>query len=721
MTRKGRLVFLGLSLIVLILIGYFSTGGFAFLLQQFWFTAGLFLLVLLSLVDQPHFSKDANIFQNGVSAWISLLLVPAESRSIVWWAFLGWSTYLITSSYLLMWIRSRELSNENPSIQLLSRVNRQIGRPEALFSALFLWGCFLQFRPPAKGLNALLLFWAVFMIVNLQVVSQAIEDFLTARTKPAARLVGVIHRLVSPRIAEATLSAELPIKIVGRQLQITKDRTVVGDAIIIDDRFVAGRRIGRLAITVIQDQWALVSADSSSEISLAFRDEGVSQELGESPISVADVGSEIGKLVFHVHPDLNLQSGEVVWTSITSGAKAFYQVVSGQVFQIDAGDGNCIQSVKASAGQLGIWDSKSCRFETVTWVPPAGELVRRAASASAGTHGIPTKHVVVGTVPNSDFPVHVNIEDVITHNTAIIGVTGSGKSYLAFHLIEAMVANDIRVIILDLSRQHFLYLKSLNPTPLKTPADVSSWLASNSLIGIHQYATAAASYPQVTSQFVEEAFKELAKTTLRPGENEPARLCIVFEEAHSIIPEWNQVAIDADRNHVNKTARIILQGRKFGMGSLIITQRTANVTKTILNQCNTIFALQSFDQTGLDFLKNYMGDEYSHAISTLPSRRTILVGKASSSTRPIILEIGDFSERWRSAMSQGDTAGNTELATGEIPIENAMVSVSAGLTQGNVDSAEEPSVWNAVIGEPAETNKVSDIDSDDAQERNVEE
>jgi hypothetical protein len=119
MTRKGRLVFLGLSLIVLILIGYFSTGGFAFLLQQFWFTAGLFLLVLLSLVDQPHFSKDANIFQNGVSAWISLLLVPGESRSIVWWAFLGWSTYLITSSYLLMWIRSRELSNENPSIQLI--------------------------------------------------------------------------------------------------------------------------------------------------------------------------------------------------------------------------------------------------------------------------------------------------------------------------------------------------------------------------------------------------------------------------------------------------------------------------------------------------------------------------------------------------------------------------------------------------------------------------
>jgi hypothetical protein len=80
---------------------------------------------------------------------------------------------------------------------------------------------------------------------------------------------------------------------------------------------------------------------------------------------------------------------------------------------------------------------------------------------------------------------------------------------------------------------------------------------------------------------------------------------------------------------------------------LIITQRTANVTKTTLNQCNTIFAFQSFDQTGLDFLKNYMGEEYSHAISTLPTRHAILVGKASSSTRPLLFSVSDLTERWK--------------------------------------------------------------------------
>jgi DNA helicase HerA-like ATPase len=113
-----------------------------------------------------------------------------------------------------------------------------------------------------------------------------------------------------------------------------------------------------------------------------------------------------------------------------------------------------------------------------------------------------------------------------------------------------------------------------------------------------------------------------------------------------LIPEWNQVAQQSDTHQVNRSARVILQGRKFGLGALVISQRTANVTKTILNQCNTIFALRSFDQTGLDFLRNYMGEEYSQAISTLPDRTAILVGKASSSVRPIIFRVSDFAVRW---------------------------------------------------------------------------
>src|SRR5262249_35715719 len=79
------------------------------------------------------------------------------------------------------------------------------------------------------------------------------------------------------------------------------------------------------------------------------------------------------------------------------------------------------------------------------------------------------------------------------------------------------------------------------------------------------------------------------------GMTDTARCCLVLEEAHSLIPEWTAVASEGDRGAANGTARAILQGRKFGFGCLVITQRTANVTKSILNQCNTIFALRVYD------------------------------------------------------------------------------------------------------------------------------
>jgi hypothetical protein len=325
-------------------------------------------------------------------------------------------------------------------------------------------------------------------------------------------------------------------------------------------------------------------------------------------------------------------------------ADTFYQIVSATIDQTGLEEGNASQSVRVIAGQLGNWEAKQATFAPIDWVAPAGELVA-VSGGIGGADKIPEGHCVVGQVPNSTFPVHINLSDSITHNTAIVGVTGSGKSYLAFHIIEAMVKKGVKVLILDISRQHDLHLTQHNPTALKTVADVKTWLDSAAPIGIHQFGVDTTGYPQITADFVTAAFTELSKTKLERGKNIPAKLCIVFEEAHSLIPEWNQVAQKGDEQQVNRTARVILQGRKYGMGALIITQRTANVTKTILNQCNTMFALRSFDQTGLDFLRNYMGEEYSQAISTLPRYTAVLVGQASSSSRPIILKVSDFSAR----------------------------------------------------------------------------
>jgi uncharacterized protein len=100
---------------------------------------------------------------------------------------------------------------------------------------------------------------------------------------------------------------------------------------------------------------------------------------------------------------------------------------------------------------------------------------------------------------------------------------------------------------------------------------------------------------------------------------------------------------------VNSISQIALQGRKYNVGFIVVAQRTANVSKTVLTQCNTIVAFQQFDKTSSDFLLNYMGTEMVTALPALRFRQAIAVGKAFRSGVPVIFEVSEIFEDGRPA------------------------------------------------------------------------
>jgi len=63
-------------------------------------------------------------------------------------------------------------------------------------------------------------------------------------------------------------------------------------------------------------------------------------------------------------------------------------------------------------------------------------------------------------------------------------------------------------------------------------------------------------------------------------------MMLVVEEAHNFCPQVGQVA----SSKVFRT--IASEGRKFGLGLLIVTQRAAKVDKNVLSQCNTQIILK---------------------------------------------------------------------------------------------------------------------------------
>jgi len=143
--------------------------------------------------------------------------------------------------------------------------------------------------------------------------------------------------------------------------------------------------------------------------------------------------------------------------------------------------------------------------------------------------------------------------------------------------------------------------------------------------------------PVEITQIVSEVALDLVSDAMR----DYAKLCLVLEEAHSLIPEFGSIVVENDKHATNGTARAILQGRKYGFGCIVVTQRTANVTKTILNQCNSIFAMRTFDETGKDFLANYIGKDYTNILSSLGERQAVYFGKSSSCENPVLIRLND--------------------------------------------------------------------------------
>jgi hypothetical protein len=142
------------------------------------------------------------------------------------------------------------------------------------------------------------------------------------------------------------------------------------------------------------------------------------------------------------------------------------------------------------------------------------------------------------------------------------------------------------------------------------------------------------------------------------GESDEPRVWLILEEAHSLTPESTEGLIKDDIRAVSSSARSVLQGRKYGFGCLLITQRTANVTKTILNQCHTMFALRSYDATGVAFLSNYFGDRYSNLLSSLPKYHCVAFGEGIGSAAPVVMRLNDPDEfrgqLWDPAVAEMD-------------------------------------------------------------------
>ena len=120
---------------------------------------------------------------------------------------------------------------------------------------------------------------------------------------------------------------------------------------------------------------------------------------------------------------------------------------------------------------------------------------------------------------------------------------------------------------------------------------------------------------------------------------------LVMEEAHTFIKRYKEDVENQDAAAVcyQVFERIAREGRKFGLGLVLSSQRPSELSPTVLSQCNTFLLHRISNDSDQDLVHRLVPDNLKgllRELPLLPSQSAILLGWASE--LPILVRMNDL-------------------------------------------------------------------------------
>lgn len=120
---------------------------------------------------------------------------------------------------------------------------------------------------------------------------------------------------------------------------------------------------------------------------------------------------------------------------------------------------------------------------------------------------------------------------------------------------------------------------------------------------------------------------------------------LVLEEAHTFVHRdlTADGAPPAGRACCRTFERIAREGRKFGLGLVLASQRPTEMSATVLSQCNTFLLHRIVNDRDQDLVRRLVPDalgDLLRDLPSLPSQRAILLGWGAPA--PVLVEIREF-------------------------------------------------------------------------------
>lgn len=120
------------------------------------------------------------------------------------------------------------------------------------------------------------------------------------------------------------------------------------------------------------------------------------------------------------------------------------------------------------------------------------------------------------------------------------------------------------------------------------------------------------------------------KLTQTREEREGDPILLVCEEAHRYVPDRGEAQYAAAQDAVRRIAR---EGRKYGIGLMLVSQRPSDVESTVLSQCNSWLVLRLTNGRDQEHVGRFLPDTMAGLVKLLPSlprREALFVGEAAA-------------------------------------------------------------------------------------------
>lgn len=653
------------------------TGG----IESVWLLSAL-ALWFLSLLSAPWFIPPRDALANGITSAAILLTmdlspVPqfAAELDALRWAAAVYSGAVAGLALIALFLHDHD--QRAGAGRFVFRLTGIFGKGEILYTPPAVISIVGAYQHSYTTIAWLAILWIFFIVARpAERVAAAWRQWsIDSAAHGDAPAVGVIDRIDHPNILRVRLnpsSAWRPQTLHVASMPDGDQQYVLSLFSQLQGTDVIGTG---LCVAAVADKLDLPTGHiclSHDEKMTARFIEGLSGTRGAQLVGFTVENSTIGTLRFEIAASHGLAEGNVVFARI-AGEDVFYQILDAETAE-ESFDRNPRGTHIVRAAQLGRYGADR-GFTKYPWLPLMNTPLFATAAREFPATQIGEREFEIGKVPSTNIGVIASIDDLVEYHAAILGVTGTGKTELALDIVREAVERGVKVFCVDFTGDYRERLASLEPAfPSPTPeqgADLEAKLfavETGEFGAKKEKATLKDAIDALRDQTVEQidtflredgknlAIFELAeiantKATLRltelylssimnwAREHRRARqIMLVLEEAHTIVPETFGAGFDHDTQFVvSRIGQIALQGRKYGVGLLIVTQRTALVSKTILSQCNTFLTHSLIDQTSLNFLESVYSNQHTRLIPNLGRFEFLAFGKALRAERPILL------------------------------------------------------------------------------------